>query len=103
MNPVSIHTSKPASGGVSLGVLSYDDYIESKSQNDTSVVIDIEPDEVNPMLFPFQRDLVVWALKKGRAAIFADCGLGKTFMQLEWARFIGNVLIVAPLAVSSRP
>src|SRR5690348_2152872 len=51
-------------------------------------------------LFPFQRDIVCWALRRGRAAIFADCGLGKTLMQLEWARHLpGRVLILTPLAV----
>lgn len=59
--------------------------------------------ELNPMLFDFQHDIVSWALKRGRAAIFADCGMGKTPMQLEWARHIpGRVLIVAPLAVSAQ-
>lgn len=56
-------------------------------------------------LFSFQRDLVEWATRKGRAAIFADCGMGKTPMQLVWADSVirhtgGRVLIVAPLAVS---
>lgn len=53
-------------------------------------------------LFPFQRDLVSWALRRGRAAIFADTGLGKTRMQLEWARHIGDVLVLAPLAVAAQ-
>ena len=54
-------------------------------------------------LFDFQRDIVAWALRRGRAAIFADCGLGKTPMQLEWARHVpGNVLILAPLAVAAQ-
>ncbi len=57
-------------------------------------------------LFPFQRDLVTWALRRGRAALFASTGLGKTRMQLEWARAIslevGPVLILAPLAVASQ-
>jgi len=54
-------------------------------------------------LFPFQSDIVKWALKRGRAAIFADCGMGKTLMQLEWARHVpGNVLILAPLAVAKQ-
>lgn len=57
-------------------------------------------------LFPFQRQVVEWALARGRAAIFADCGLGKTAMQLEWARHIAltgeRVLIVAPLAVAQQ-
>lgn len=59
--------------------------------------------DINPMLFDFQKDIVKWALRRGRACIFADCGMGKTPMQLEWARHIpGRVLIVAPLAVSSQ-
>lgn len=56
-------------------------------------------------LFGFQRDIVSWALEQGKAAIFADTGLGKTAMQLEWARHVaahtrGRVLILAPLAVA---
>lgn len=58
---------------------------------------------LNPALFDFQRDIVAWALRRGRAAIFADCGMGKTFMQCEWARHIpGKVLILAPLAVAGQ-
>jgi superfamily II DNA or RNA helicase len=58
-------------------------------------------------LFPFQRDMVTWALKRGRAAIFADTGLGKTRMQIEWARVVSEtagvrVLILAPLAVAQQ-
>ena len=58
-------------------------------------------------LFPFQRDLVTWALKRGRSAIFAATGLGKTRMQLVWAdqiaRYTGKpVLILAPLAVAQQ-
>ena len=56
-------------------------------------------------LYDFQRDLVTWALQKGRAAIFADCGLGKTLIELVWAENVvrhtgGRVLILAPLAVA---
>ena len=59
--------------------------------------------ELNSKLFPFQKALVEWALKRGRAAIFAECGLGKSFIQLEWAKHIpGNILILAPLAVSNQ-
>lgn len=59
--------------------------------------------ELHPGLFPFQSDVVAWGLKRGRAAFFEGCGLGKTFQQLEWARHIpGNVLILAPLAVASQ-
>lgn len=60
---------------------------------------------IRDSLFPFQKAIVRWALKRGRAAVFADCGLGKTLMQLEWADHVcreasGRVLILAPLAVS---
>lgn len=55
-------------------------------------------------LFDFQKALVEWSVRKGRAAIFADCGLGKTIIQLVWAQNVaeksnGNVLILTPLAV----
>lgn len=58
-------------------------------------------------LFDFQRSLVEWAIQKGRAAIFADCGLGKTPMQLVWAENVVRhtnkpVLIVTPLAVGAQ-
>lgn len=63
-----------------------------------------EPDPISPHLFPFQADIVRWAIRRGRAAIFADTGLGKTPMQLEWARQVAirvnRVLILAPLAVA---
>ncbi len=64
----------------------------------------IEPTgEFSGMLFPFQSDIIRWALLRGRAAIFADCGLGKTAMQLEWARHVpGDVLILTPLAVAEQ-
>lgn len=66
-----------------------------------------EPIELPATMFPFQRDLTTWALRRGRAAIFADCGMGKTLMQLAWADNVrrntnGNVLIVTPLAVSNQ-
>lgn len=62
------------------------------------------PSELNPLLFPFQAFIVTKALKAGRYAIFADCGLGKTIMQLEFAQQVVNytgkpVIILAPLAV----
>lgn len=61
--------------------------------------------DLHPSLFAFQRDLVTWALKRGRAAIFCDTGLGKTRQQLEWARVVAEftqkpTLILTPLAVA---
>lgn len=63
----------------------------------------IDPPTLSSHLFDFQRDIVKWALRRGRAAIFADCGMGKTPMQLEWAKHVpGPVLILAPLAVAQQ-
>lgn len=62
-----------------------------------------KPPKISDKLFDFQGDIVRWSLRRGRSAIFADCGLGKTPMQLEWARHIpGDVLILAPLAVAGQ-
>jgi len=60
---------------------------------------------LGPHLFDYQRDLVQWALTRGRAALFADTGLGKTPMLLDWSKNVaseGRVLIVAPLAVGNQ-
>lgn len=82
--------------------MEYSEFLKHKKIQDIPTGLANVP-ELNPMLFDFQRDIVKWALKRGRAAIFADCGMGKTPMQLEWARHIpGRVLIVAPLAVSAQ-
>jgi len=66
-----------------------------------------EPGPLHPIMFDFQRDIVAWAVRMGRAAIFADCGLGKTLMQIEWAREVHAatgrpVLILAPPAVANQ-
>lgn len=85
-----------------------DDYglfLAAKALTAPATGVRFEP-ALSGQLFPFQADIVRWALKRGRAAIFADCGLGKTLMQLEWARVIaetqGPVLILAPLAVAAQ-
>lgn len=64
-------------------------------------------ERLNPKSFDFQRDITRWALARGKAALFADCGTGKSLMQLDWAnRVVGQynkpVLILAPLAVSKQ-
>ena len=82
--------------------MEYAEFLESKAVVDLPTGIDKPLAEV-PGLFDFQRDIVKWALRRGRAAIFADCGMGKTLMQLAWAEEVpGDVLIVAPLAVSGQ-
>lgn len=83
--------------------MNYKEFLERKSQikNEHG----FEPLWVPDFLFDFQKYLVDWSLKKGRAAIFADCGLGKTPMQLVWAKNVQMktkkpVLILTPLAVT---
>ena len=83
----------------------YTEFINTKRMLVPPSGFEVADFALNDMLFPFQRDIVRWALRRGKAAIFADCGLGKTPMQLEWAHQVcyhmgGQVLIVAPLAVS---
>jgi len=82
--------------------MNYESFIASKRAQSSHRGLPIVP-PLNPMLFDFQKDIVGWALRQGQAAIFADCGMGKTPMQLEWARHVpGRVLIVAPLAVATQ-
>lgn len=79
----------------------YDDLIRRKTR--LSPDIGDPTRDPSPVLFDWQRDIVSWACRKGRAAIFADCGLGKTIMQLDWAASLGKrTLIVAPLCVSEQ-
>lgn len=81
----------------------YAAFVESKSKS--TVFPGIDDDDIATHLFPHQRDLVRWSLRKGRSAIFADTGLGKTAMQVEWARHVsrrGRVLILAPLSVAQQ-
>jgi len=79
----------------------YSEFLKSKIFKSESAGIEIDKKDINPVLFDFQKDIVKWAAKKGRAAIFLDTGLGKTFIQLEWARLINKkTLIIAPLSVA---
>lgn len=83
--------------------MNYSDFLQKKAQ--LGGFSGFDPVFMPDFLFDFQKALVEWAVKKGKGAIFADCGLGKTPMQLVWAENVvrktnGNVLIVTPLAVS---
>lgn len=87
--------------------MDYTNFIQSKMTIDASHGLQVPVDQLTPALFDFQRDIVHWALAKGRAAIFADCGLGKTLMQLAWSLEVHKatnkpVLILAPLAVAAQ-
>ena len=83
----------------------YADFLERKT--DYGAASGFEPLFMPSFLFDFQVALTEWAVRKGRAAIFADCGMGKTPMQLVWAQNVVEktnrpVLILTPLAVSSQ-
>lgn len=79
----------------------YAEFVESKAVKLAPCGVDIADATIHPALYDFQRAIVRWAAKRGRAAIWADCGMGKTLMQLEWARLMGGQsLILAPLAVA---
>lgn len=87
--------------------MDYDDFIRSKIKSIEPSGFDVPEKELNPNLFDFQRFIVARALKAGKYAIFADCGLGKTLMQLEWAFQVWKrekkpVLILCPLAVAGQ-
>lgn len=85
----------------------YQAFLSSKTVTVLDAGFTVTDQDLNPALFPFQRHLVRWACEKGRAALFCECGLGKSIMQLEWARHVcvhtgGAVLILAPLAVAEQ-
>lgn len=84
----------------------YADFLASKRLVAPSAGIEIDPAELHPAMFGFQRDGTRWSLRKGRSALFYDTGLGKTICQVEWARMLNQqgyyVLIVAPLAVAKQ-
>lgn len=85
--------------------LAYEDFLKNKEIVAPSSGFEMQGD--NEKLFRWQNLIVRWALKKGKSCIFADCGLGKTAMQLHWAQCVAAhtgkpVLIVAPLAVAEQ-
>lgn len=87
--------------------MQYLDFLRSKQRKVEASGFEKPHDTMNPLAFGWQKDIVFWALKKGRAALFEDCGLGKTLQQLEWAQSVCDhtrqpVLIVAPLAVAEQ-
>ncbi len=86
--------------------MTYADFLERKKMVDPATGFDQIP-ALSPALFPFQRDITGWALRRGRAALFAGTGLGKSLMELSWAQAVANetgkpILHLAPLAVSAQ-
>ncbi len=79
----------------------YADFLRAKMIAAPAVGVEVGPDELSDTLYPWQNEIVRWALLTGRCALFADCGLGKTLMQVEWARLSAETsLILAPLSVA---
>jgi hypothetical protein len=79
----------------------YGQFLASKRRVAQSIGPKITAGDVHPLLHDWQREVVVWSVAQGRAALFEDCGLGKTFQQLEWARLSADTsLILAPLTVA---
>ena len=80
--------------------MDYLEFLKRKSVIDPDTGLASIP-ALNPMLYPHQSDMVKWALRRGRAALFADCGIGKGPMQMEWAdKQPHECIIAAPLAVA---
>ena len=87
--------------------MNYDEFLHSKQRIPPACGFDRQKEKMNPMMFEWQKDITRWALRKGRAALFEDCGNGKTIQQLEFCRavseYIGKPsLIVAPLTVGEQ-
>lgn len=87
--------------------MTYHEFLDQKRfvVPDSGFSVDVK--SLNGNLFDWQKDVVKWALRKGKCALFEDCGLGKTLQQLAWAQKVyeytgKNVLIVAPLAVAAQ-
>ncbi|WP_370325279.1 helicase-related protein [Euzebya sp.] len=81
----------------------YDAFLAAKAALRAQDGIEVGRLDVNARLHPWQREVVRWACRTGRAALFEDCGLGKTFQQVEWLRLMTGSrrgLIVAPLSVA---
>lgn len=86
-------------------MIPYEQFLSKKETVFGGAGFEVDPDNLPSKLYQFQRDMTRWAIAKGRSAIFADCGLGKSFCQLSWADQIlrahnKDVLILAPLAVA---
>lgn len=87
--------------------MKYEEFLKKKTTISVDSGFEIDRNKLNINLFDYQKDIINWSLKKGKSAIFADCGLGKSLMQLEWANQVcqyteGKILILAPLAVTEQ-
>jgi hypothetical protein len=88
-------------------MVSYEDFLVQKQIVAAPQGIGVSTSALHPRLFDWQAAITSWALRRGRSALIEDCGLGKTFQQLEWSRQIHlrhgyDILILAPLAVAEQ-
>jgi superfamily II DNA or RNA helicase len=93
--------------GCGVTAVPYSAFLESKRIVAEPCGLAIPKSSLNRKLFAWQRDVTAWALRRGRAALWEDCGCGKTFQQLEWAKHVSRkekrpVLVVTPLAVAEQ-
>ena len=84
--------------------MTYEEFLKGKELKTIEAGFDIDRDEICPMAFEFQKDIIQWACKKGKAAVLIGCGCGKTMIALSWSEFVhnhtgGDVLIISPLSV----
>ena len=82
----------------------YESFLARKTLRVQAAGLTVIP-ELNPLLFPYQRDVLQWCLRLGKAAAFLGTGMGKSFLELEWARIVSAetgkpVILLAPLAVA---
>jgi len=87
--------------------MNYEEYLDNKKHRCDPVGFSVEDDSINPLMMDWQKACLKWAVARGRSALFLDTGLGKTFIQLEWARLVYEkikkpILILAPLAVAKQ-
>ena len=87
--------------------MNYEEFLRGKERAAGACGFEWPRERMNPRMFEWQKDIVFWALKKGRAALFEDCGNGKTIQQLEFCRAVCEhtgmpTLIVAPLTVGEQ-
>lgn len=87
--------------------MNYNEFLYTKVREAPACGFTRQKNEMNPLLFEWQKDIVYWAIKKGRAALFEECGNGKTIQQLEFSRLVSEhtgmpVLIAAPLTVAEQ-
>jgi superfamily II DNA or RNA helicase len=90
-----------------MDMMEYKNFLKKKEVTSVNAGFSVEKTDLNKSLFPFQRDIVAWALQKGKSSVFTDCGSGKTCIQLEFSYQVckktgGTALIVAPLSVAEQ-